>query len=80
MIDENCSFHNEAIPKTPLLNEVFIDFDIFCKQLHNKQKNGKLRTKKQNFFDAEDVASEKETKKVFKIYYPLSKNQIQMNQ
>jgi hypothetical protein len=55
------------IRKTPLLNEVFNDFDYLYKQLRTKQENDDIKGKKQKVFDIVHVYSEDEAEKLFNV-------------
>jgi hypothetical protein len=51
IIKENYNLPDETIRKTPLLDEVFNDFDYLYKQLCIKQENDDIKGKKQKVFD-----------------------------
>jgi hypothetical protein len=62
-----CNLQGETIPKTPLFEEMFSDFDNLHKQLRTKQKSDNFQGKKQAMFNFQQVVSEEEAKKVFDV-------------
>jgi hypothetical protein len=55
IIKDNYSLHDETIRKTPLLDEMFNDFDYLYKRLRTKQENDDIKGKKQKVFDIVQV-------------------------